>query len=163
MNPCPCGYYGHPKKLCTCTPNAISRYLSKISGPMLDRIDMHIEVPPIDFENLSSNEKLETSEEIRARVNDARKIQLERYKDSKLKFNAFINSRDLQAVCIMSDRAKMILKSAFEKMGLSARGYDKILKISRTIADLDNSEVIDIKHISEAIQYRSLDRKYWQR
>ena len=104
-----------------------------------------------------------TSKEIRERVNDARKIQLERYKDSKLKFNAFINSRDLQAVCIMSDRAKMILKSAFEKMGLSARGYDKILKISRTIADLDNSEVIDIKHISEAIQYRSLDRKYWQR
>lgn len=161
MNPCPCGYFGHPTKSCTCSPYAISRYLAKVSGPMLDRMDIHVEVPPVDFENLSSQENLETSAEIRERVNKARKIQQERYKDEKIICNSSIPAHILHKACPMTDSAKSILRKAFESMGLSARGYDKILKIARTIADLDASEVIDTPHIAEAVQYRSLDRKYW--
>lgn len=161
MNPCPCGYFGHPSKNCTCSSQAIARYLARVSGPMLDRMDIHVEVPPVDFENLSSEENLETSEEIRQRVNKARFIQQERYKKENIVCNSSIPAHVLQKVCPMTENAKNILKRAFEKMGLSARGYDKILKISRTIADLDGSEVIDIPHIAEAVQYRSLDRKYW--
>ncbi len=161
MNPCPCGYFGHPTKSCTCSPGAIARYLAKVSGPMLDRMDIHVEVPPVDFENLSSEENLETSAEIRKRVNKARCIQQERYKNKNIVCNSSIPAHILHKSCPMTESAKNILKSAFEKMGLSARGYDKILKIARTIADLEGSEMIDVQHIAEAVQYRSLDRKYW--
>lgn len=163
MNPCPCGYYGHPSRECTCSPKAISRYLSKISGPMLDRMDIHIEVPPVNFEQISSDETLETSNDIRKRINKARDIQNERYKNSDTVFNASLPAQIIRQACPLTPMAKNLLQKAFEAMGLSARGYDKILKISRTIADLDESETIDTVHISEAIQYRSLDRKYWSR
>lgn len=161
MNPCPCGYYGHPTRSCSCSPSAVSRYLSRISGPLLDRMDIHVEVPAVDFEHLSSEESLETSAQIRERVNKARTIQLERYKENNICCNANLSPAIIQKCCKMTSRAKEILHKAFETMGLSARGYDKILKISRTIADLENSEIIDFNHIAEAVQYRSLDRKYW--
>lgn len=163
MNPCPCGYYGHPTKACTCSAGAISRYLRKISGPLLDRLDLHIEVPPVDFESLSSKIEPESSSEIRKRVNKAREIQIKRYKNSSVKCNAHLPSHLISESCAVTDEAKKMLKIAFDKMKLSARGYDKILKISRTIADLDNSEKVTAAHISEAVQYRSLDRKYWNR
>ncbi|MBR0423332.1 MAG: YifB family Mg chelatase-like AAA ATPase [Clostridia bacterium] len=162
-NPCPCGYFGHPNKQCTCSSSAVSRYLSKISGPLLDRMDIHVEVSPVNFESLSSTEKLETSETIRKRVNEARNIQKERLKSINVTSNSRIPAHFLQKTCTMTDKAKTILEKAFNKLGLSARGYDKILKISRTIADLDKKEKIDFEHICEAIQYRSLDRKYWQK
>lgn len=162
-NPCPCGYFGHPTKPCTCSAAAISRYLSKISGPMLDRMDLHIDVPPVDFENLSSKTIPESSFEIRKRVNKARKIQVDRYKSLSIKSNANLPSHLIKEVCNTTDRADAVLKKAFEKMQLSARGYDKILKIARTIADLDDCAAVDAKHIAEAVQYRSLDRKYWNR
>ncbi len=161
MNPCPCGYYGHPSKPCTCSPNAIRKYLSKVSGPLLDRMDIHIEVSPVSFDNLSSKAKLEPSCKIRERVNKAREIQKERLKSVGILSNSQIPSHILSSVCELTEDAKNILQMAFDKMGLSARGYDKILKISRTIADLAGSEIIDKSHICEAIQYRSLDRKYW--
>lgn len=161
MNPCPCGYYGHPSKPCTCSLNAIRKYLSKVSGPLLDRMDIHIEVSPVSFDNLSSKAKLEPSCKIRERVNKAREIQKERLKSVGLLSNSQIPSHILSSVCELTEDAKNILQMAFDKMGLSARGYDKILKISRTIADLAGSEIIDKNHICEAIQYRSLDRKYW--
>ncbi len=161
MNPCPCGYYGHPTKSCTCSTHAVAKYLSRVSGPMLDRIDIHIEVPPVDFENLTSDEKIETSEQIRTRVNKAREIQTQRYKEIGVTCNASIPSHVLNKICPLTQKAQSILQKAFEAMGLSARGYDKILKISRTIADLDGSQTIDVQHIAEAVQYRSLDRKYW--
>lgn len=162
MNPCPCGYFGHPTRKCTCTQNMVSKYLSKISGPLLDRIDLHIEVPAVNFENLTSNAESETSAQIKKRVNNARNMQNERYKNTTVTCNARLTSDILQSSCKITNNAQNLLKAAFEKMGLSARAYDKILKIGRTIADLDNSESIDVEHISEAIQYRSLDRKYWQ-
>lgn len=163
MNPCPCGYFGHPKKRCTCSAASISRYLRRVSGPMLDRMDLHIEVQPVDFENLSSEIKPECSAKIRERVNNARNIQIERFKDSSIKCNAHLPTHILNEVCRVTDGAKKLLKKAFESMQLSARGYDKILKIARTIADLENSECVKSEHIAEAIQYRSLDRKYWNR
>lgn len=163
MNPCPCGYYGHPTKPCTCSAAAISRYLRKVSGPLLDRLDLHIEVPPVDFESLSSKTKPESSSDIRKRVNKAREIQIKRYKNSSVKCNAHLPSHLISEACSLTDDAKKVLKMAFDNMKLSARGYDKILKISRTIADLDNSEKVTAMHISEAVQYRSLDRKYWNR
>ena len=162
-NPCPCGYFGHPNRQCTCSPAAVSRYLSKISGPLLDRMDIHVEVSPVNFESLSSTEKLETSETIRQRVNEARNIQKERLKSINITSNSRIPAHLLQKTCPMTEKAKIVLEKAFNKLGLSARGYDKILKISRTIADLDKKEEIDFEHICEAIQYRSLDRKYWQK
>lgn len=161
MNPCPCGYFGHPTRPCICKPRYVSNYLSKISGPLLDRLDIHIEVPPVDFSDLSSNEKFEKSEAIRNRVNTARKIQTERFKGTNINCNARINSSLINKVCAMTDRATSLLKLAFDKMSLSARAYNRILKVSRTIADLDRSETIHSEHIAEAIQYRSLDRKYW--
>lgn len=163
MNPCPCGYYGHPTKPCTCSAAAISRYLRKVSGPLLDRLDLHIEVPPVDFENLSSKIMPESSSEIRKRVNKARQIQIKRYENSSVKCNAHLPSHLVSEACSPTDEAKKVLKIAFDSMKLSARGYDKILKISRTIADLENSEQVTAAHISEAVQYRSLDRKYWNR
>ena len=161
MNPCPCGYFGHPTKKCTCTPKMVSSYLSKISGPLLDRIDLHIEVPPVEFKELSSSVKSETSAEIKKRVDHVRRIQNERFKNTGIKCNARITPALLSEMCPMDDNAKSALQKAFDILGLSGRAYDKILKVSRTIADLDNSEIIHQNHIYEAIQYRSLDRKYW--
>lgn len=163
MNPCPCGYFNHPKRPCTCSPNAISKYLARVSGPLLDRLDLHVEVPAVSYENMAVDKSAETSESIKSRVNAAREIQNKRYKNLKIVCNARLSPEVLNKVCILTDRAKNILKLAFEKMGLSARAYDKILKISRTIADLDSSREICVEHVSEALQYRSLDRKYWFR
>ncbi|MBQ4082340.1 MAG: YifB family Mg chelatase-like AAA ATPase [Clostridia bacterium] len=161
MNPCPCGFYGHPTKRCICSPTAVSRYLGRISGPLLDRIDLHIEVPPVQFDQLDSKQKEESSAEIRERINRARKRQQRRFGDSGIGCNARITPERLQEFCVLSQEARDLLKYSFEKMSLSARAYDKVLKIARTVADLDDSEVIELSHIAEALQYRSLDRKYW--
>lgn len=161
MNPCPCGYYGHPTKKCICTPKQVSGYLSKISGPVLDRFDIHLEVAPVEYDSLSSKAKEESSEAIRERVQRAREIQNERYKGTAVTCNARITSDILHEVCIMTDDANEMLRGVFDKLGLSARAYDRILKVARTIADMDGSEVIDKRHIAQAVRYRSLDRKYW--
>lgn len=161
MNPCPCGYFGHPKKSCTCTKQQVLRYLSKISGPMLDRLDIHVEVPPIDYEALKSTGKEESSKTIRERVEKARKIQTERYKNDGITCNARLTPALLRKYCVLSEEAEQTLKMAFEKLGLSGRAYDRLLKVSRTLADLDESEIIQKSHIFQAIQFRSLDRKYW--
>ena len=162
MNPCPCGYYGHPTRACTCTAAAAARYMNKISGPLLDRIDLHIEVPPVEFSHLSSGEKAESSAAIKARVNAARAVQRARFAGTGIVSNATIPTGKLQEMCPMSDAAKTMLAGAFERMGLSARAYDRLLKVARTIADLAGSETLEVAHVAEAIQYRSLDRKYWQ-
>lgn len=161
-NPCPCGYFGHPTKACTCSESARKRYREKISGPILDRIDIHIEVQAIDYEQLSGKQKEETSAEIRERVNSARKIQNKRFEGTDISCNAKMTPRATREFCILTDEADELLKQSFDSMGLSARAYDKILRIARTIADLDGSEKIDFEHIAEALQYRSLDRKYWR-
>lgn len=162
MNPCPCGYFGHPTRKCSCPKNAPARYLSKVSGPLLDRLDIHIEVPPVDFNQLSDREESESSASIRERVNKARKIQLERFKGTNVTCNAKMTSSLTRKYCVLSETASKTLELSFEKLGLSARAYDKILKVARTIADLDEAENIENKHILEAIQYRSLDRKFWK-
>ncbi len=162
MNPCPCGYYGHPTRSCTCSQTAVGRYLSKVSGPLLDRIDLHIEVPPVEFDQLSSKQKAESSASIRERVNAARARQQERFKGTGILSNARIPTSKLKEYCPLTEGASALLKGAFERMGLSARAYDRLLKVARTIADLDGCNTIDTPHIAEAIQYRSLDRKYWQ-
>ena len=161
MNPCPCGYYNHPTKKCRCSPHSIQNYLNRISGPLLDRIDIHIEVPPVDYSELSAKEKGESSEKIRERVNKARQIQIDRYKGTGITCNAHLTSELLKKYCITDENADKILEKAFDSLGLSARAYDRILKVSRTIADLDNSEVIKGEYVAEALQYRTLDRKYW--
>ncbi len=162
MNPCPCGYYGHPTRECTCPKGAPARYLAKVSGPLLDRLDIHIEVPPVDYNKLSATEESEPSAAIRERVNNARKIQLERFKGTGIACNARMTSALTRRYCVLSESAAKTLELSFERLGLSARAYDKILKVARTIADLDESENIENKHILEAIQYRSLDRKFWK-
>lgn len=163
MNPCPCGYFGHPTKPCTCSANAVSRYLSRVSGPLLDRLDLHVEVPPVEFDDLSSDRKAESSAQIKARVNAARAIQNERFKGTAITCNARITPDLLHEICHLSDAGRSLLKTAFQKLGLSARAYDRVLKVSRTIADLDSSETIEARHAAEAVQYRSLDRKYWMK
>lgn len=163
MNPCPCGFYGHPTKPCNCNPAAISRYLGKVSGPLLDRIDIHLEVPAIDYESLTGKAPGESSAVLRHRVDDARHRQLERFEGRGITSNSAIPRAMLEELCPLTQDAEQLLKLAFERLGLSARGYDRILKVSRTIADLDNCEIIDSSHVSEAIQYRTLDRKYWNR
>lgn len=163
MNPCPCGYFGHPSIKCTCSTQAVSKYLSRISGPLLDRLDLHIEVPPVDFESLSSSEKSENSAVIKKRVDRVREIQNERYKNTSITCNARITPSLINEFCPMDDNAKMIMQRSFDSLALSARAYDKILKVSRTIADMDSSDVIKANHLLEAIRYRSLDRKYWKR
>lgn len=160
MNPCPCGYYGHPTKACSCTASAIDRYLQKISGPLLDRIDLHVEVPPVEYAEIRSEQGGESSSSIRSRVVAARALQLKRYRFDGITCNAQLTSELLRRYCTLTDSADRLLAAAFTRMGLSARAYDRILKVGRTIADLSGSEQIDISHISEAIQYRSLDRKY---
>lgn len=161
MNPCPCGYYGSKDRVCTCNDFQIKKYLNKISGPLLDRIDIHIEVESVKYSKLENeNSKLETSASIRQRVNSARKIQLKRYKDFNIYSNSELTPKLISKYCKLNPQCKKILESAFEKLGLSARAYSKILKVARTIADLEGSSCIEITHITEAIQYRSLDRKY---
>lgn len=162
MNPCPCGYYNHPEKECVCSPGVVQKYLNRISGPLLDRIDIHIEVVPVSFNKLSDNRPAEGSETIRKRVSDSRKIQEERFKLTKgIHNNAQMNSKLLRKYCQIDETGQNLLKNAMEKLGLSARAYDRILKVSRTIADLDMSENIKAAHLAEAIQLRTLDRNNW--
>ena len=161
MNPCPCGYYGSKEKECTCNEKQVQKYMNRISGPLLDRIDIHIEVESVKYNDLKNFEKEETSENIRKRVNNARNMQLDRYKKYGIFSNSELSTELIRKYCILSKESKKILERAFKQLGLSARAYMRILKIARTIADLDNSENIDTTHIIEAIQYRSLDRKYW--
>lgn len=161
MNPCPCGYFGHPKKKCICSAAAVKNYLGKISGPMLDRLDIHVEVAPVEYSELTSKAKGESSAEIRQRVEAARKIQNDRYLGTGITCNARLTSSMIQKYCQLTDDADFLLKTAFERMGMSARSYDRILKIARTVADIDRSEKISAGHIAQAIQFRNLDRKYW--
>ena len=163
MNPCPCGFYGSKEKECSCMPQAISKYLSRISGPLLDRIDIQVEVSPVKYKRLEEENKEETSSQIKERVNNARKIQLERYKDEGIYSNSQLTPKMLNKYCSLGKEEKVLLEQAFNSLGLSARAHGRILKVARTIADLDSKENIDVTHIAEAIQYRSLDRKYWNR
>ena len=162
MNPCPCGYYGSKEKECTCTEQAISKYMGKISGPLLDRIDIQIEVTGVKYQKLESNNKIENSKDIQKRVNVARQIQRERYKDEKIYSNSELTPKLIEKYCQIDEESKKILQTAFEKLGFSARAYGRILKVARTIADLAGSTQINKSHIAEAIQYRSLDKKYWK-
>ena len=161
MNPCPCGYFGHPTHPCLCHPHAVERYLGKVSGPLLDRIDLHIEVPAVPFEDLSSTRQEETSAQVRERVNAARKRQQERFQGQPYFCNADIPASQMQEMCQTTKAASRLLQRAFESFGFSARTYGRVLKVARTIADLDGSEKIDTAHVAEAVQYRTLDRKYW--
>jgi magnesium chelatase family protein len=162
MNPCPCGYYNHPEKECVCGPGIVQRYLSKVSGPLLDRIDLHVEVVPVSFDQMTTQRKNETSDEIRARVVKARVMQSERFKDQKNMYcNAMMPANMVKQICEINDAGRTLLKTAMERLGLSARAYDRILKVSRTIADLAGTPEIKIEHLAEAIQYRSLDREGW--
>jgi len=162
MNPCPCGYYNHPDKECICSPSVVHKYLSKISGPLLDRIDLHIEVTPVNFNELSRIDQSEKSETVRNRVIQARSKQSDRFiSDTKVHCNAQMEDRTVREICQISSSAQRLLKIAMERLGLSARAYNRILKVSRTIADLDSSENIQTEHLAEAIQYRSLDRESW--
>ena len=163
MNPCPCGYYGSKEKECTCSSTAISKYMGKISKPLLDRIDICIQVNPVKYEKLDSTERIETSEEIKKRVDNARKIQLERYKNIKILSNSELTPKLIDKYCKLDEKGKQTLENAFNKLKLSARAYGRILKVARTIADLEASRDIEVKHVAEAIQYRAIDRKYWSR
>ena len=161
MNPCPCGYYNHPEKECVCAPGTVQRYLNKISGPLLDRIDLHVEVTPVSFDDLAFSAPTETSAEIRERVIQARLIQLNRYQNSQTHCNAQMQRKELTEFCEISAEGKELLKHAMDRLGLSARAYDRILKVARTIADLNAANRIETAHLSEAIQLRNLDRENW--
>ncbi|NND31791.1 MAG: YifB family Mg chelatase-like AAA ATPase, partial [Saprospiraceae bacterium] len=163
MNPCPCGYYNHPEKDCVCAPGVITRYLNKISGPLLDRIDLHVEVTPVSYDELSStNSTQESSNSIIERVMSARQIQLARFKDiDGVYTNAQMSSNMVHEICQIDQPGRILLKTAMEKLQLSARAYDRILKVSRTAADLAGSADIKIEHLAEAIQLRNLDRESW--
>jgi magnesium chelatase family protein len=162
MNPCPCGYYNHPEKECVCGSAIVQRYLSKISGPLLDRIDIHVEVVPVSFDEMTANRKTESSAEIRERVVRAREVQMERFQEKQSIFcNAMMPSNMVKEICVINDAGKSLLRTAMERLGLSARAYDRILKVSRTVADLAASPEIRTEHLAEAIQYRSLDRDGW--
>lgn len=162
MNPCPCGYYNHPDKECVCGPGVVQRYLNKVSGPLLDRIDLHVEVTPVSFDQMTSDRISEKSETIRERVIVARVKQKERFGESPdIHCNAMMNGNQVKDYCKINQAGKILLKTAMEKLGLSARAYDRILKVSRTIADLENSDEVKVEHLAEAIQYRSLDREGW--
>ena len=158
MNPCPCGYYGDEEKECRCTQTEIHRYLNKISGPLLDRIDIQIEVKKTKIEKLNSNIEIENSSNIKQRVNIARKIQIERYKNFGIKSNSELTTRLIGEFCNINDEANVLLQRAFKMLKLSVRGYERVLKVARTIADLDNEKIINAKHIAEAVQYRSIDK-----
>lgn len=162
MNPCPCGYYNHPEKECVCPPGSVQRYLNKVSGPLLDRIDLHVEVTPVSFDEMTAERKSVSSEEIREKVINARELQKERFANQPdIYSNAMMPSQMVKEICKINPAGKTLLKNAMEKLGLSARAYDRILKVSRTIADLGQSDEIMIEHLAEAIQYRSLDRDGW--
>ena len=163
MNPCPCGFHGHPKRECTCPEGAAKRYLARISGPLLDRIDIHIEVPPVDFDKLSSRVPSECSADIKKRVNAARRIQQERLKGTGVSCNAKMDAALTKRFCRPTPEALALLEEVFEKLDFSARAYDKVLRVSRTIADLEGYESIEASHIAQAVQYRSLDRKLWRK
>ncbi len=163
MNPCPCGFRGHPKRECTCPDGAAKRYLSRVSGPLLDRMDIHIEVPPVDFEKLSSKVPSECSADIKKRVNAARKIQQERLKGSGISCNAKMTPAMTREFCRPTPQAMVMLENVFEKLDFSARAYDKILRVARTVADLEGSPSIETSHVAQAVQFRSLDRKFWHR
>ncbi len=160
MNPCPCGYRGDPKHNCACSAQAIQRYWSRISGPLLDRIDIHVEVPAVEWRDLTATTDAESSEKIRERVSEARQIQLARLAGTGCYSNAQMGSPHIKKFCSLSDQSMTFLEKAVEKLGLSARAYHRILKIARTIADLEKAENIQTAHVAEAVQYRSLDRKY---
>ena len=163
MNPCPCGYFNHPEKECSCGPGIVQRYLNKVSGPLLDRIDLHVEVTPVEFEDLNKKEPGEPSAAIRMRVMQARAIQANRFEQAKgLYCNAQMQASLLRKSCQIDKAGTALLKNAMDKLGLSARAYDRILKVSRTIADLASSDKIEAEHLAEAIQYRSLDRESWE-
>jgi magnesium chelatase family protein len=163
LNPCPCGYFGDPRHDCKCSPGNIQRYISKMSGPLLDRIDIHIEVPAVKFTELSSESAGEFSDQIRTRVNKARRLQNERFKEYKgIYCNAQMETKLIREICKIDNSSLSLLKTAITRLGLSARAYDRILKVSRTIADLEGAKEISTSHISEAIGYRNLDRSYWQ-
>ncbi len=163
MNPCKCGYYGHPTKPCTCRGDDIKKYMSKISGPLLDRIDIQIEVQSLSYDEMSNKTVSESSADIKKRVNSAREFAIKRFEEDRITIhsNGEMGPAEVRKYCVLDDGAKQLLKAAFDSMGLSARGHDRILRVARTIADLDKSEVIKAPHIAEAIQLRSLDRKYW--
>lgn len=162
MNPCPCGYFGSKEKECSCTQGQIQKYMNRISGPLLDRIDIHIEVSPVKYDTLSSNREIETSEEIKARVDKARNIQNLRYLNDGIVSNSELTPDLIKKYCELDEECSRLLKNAFEKLGFSARAHDKVIKLARTIADLDGKENILPKHIAEAIQYRNLDRKFFR-
>jgi magnesium chelatase family protein len=162
MNPCPCGFYNHPEKECVCAPGVVQKYLNRLSGPLLDRIDLHVEVIPVPFSELSKSRLSESSSSIRERVVGARIIQERRFEGMEGVYcNAQMSSRMLRKVCKINNESNEMLKTAMDRLGLSARAYDRILKVSRTIADLANSEDIMTEHLAEAILYRSLDRDGW--
>lgn len=162
MNPCPCGFYNHPEKECTCAPGVVQKYLGRISGPLLDRIDLHVEVTPVNFNELTSKQEGEKSDVIRNRVIEARNIQYQRFSsDQQLHYNAQMSPNMVRQICRIDTNGQGLIKKAMEKLGLSARAYDRILKVSRTIADLAGSEIIELEHLAEAIHYRSLDRDSW--
>ncbi|MBL4752950.1 MAG: ATP-binding protein, partial [Flavobacteriales bacterium] len=162
MNPCPCGYYNHPDKECVCAPGVVQKYLNKISGPLLDRIDIHVEVTPVPFDELAGTRLAEPSEKIRERVEEARNIQENRFKEVEgVHCNAQMSTKALRDLCKVDAAGLTLLKTAMDRLGLSARAYDRILKVSRTIADMENCQDIKNEHLAEAIQYRSLDRENW--
>ncbi|MCO5234432.1 MAG: YifB family Mg chelatase-like AAA ATPase [Chitinophagales bacterium] len=161
MNPCPCGFYNHPEKECVCAPGVVQKYLNRVSGPLLDRIDLHVEVTPVKLEELSSNNKSESSKEVRKRVIIARQKQQERLKSQQIHCNAQMNTPLTREICKLSDNCHLLLNKAMERLGLSARAYERILRVSRTIADLEGKDNIEMQHLSEAIQFRSLDRDNW--
>ncbi len=162
MNPCPCGFHDDPRKECHCTPRQIQNYISKISGPLLDRIDIHVEVPNVQYKDLTSATAGESSEDIRNKIKEVRNVQQERFKGLKCLTNSRMSARQTKKFCMLDSKAEELLQQAMLELGISARGYNKILKVGRTIADLDYSKDIRIEHISEAIQYRSLDRAFWR-
>jgi magnesium chelatase family protein len=161
MNPCPCGHAGNPKRECRCSSRQIQQYRQRISGPLLDRIDIHVEVPAVEYKELSGQEAGESSQAIRERVENARAVQGRRFAKSKSACNARMSSKEIRAHCTPDDAGQEMLKMAVTELNFSARAYDRILKVARTIADLEGSERVQFQHISEAIQYRTLDRNLW--
>jgi magnesium chelatase family protein len=161
LNPCPCGYRSDPRRNCCCTPPQIERYMGKISGPLVDRIDIHVEVPGTDFKELSSKVAGTSSADIRELVTAARKVQYERFSDTPVMYNAQMSSKQIRSHCPLDSQSMSLLKTSFDELGLSARAHDKVLRLARTIADLDASNEIQIEHLAEAINYRMLDRDIW--